>query len=222
MDNAQDREIANKIENALRNEMQLSSLDINISVKNGVVLLSGMVDTLAEKAFAQEIANQIPGVQKVENNLTIATDGTLTDDEIAANIERHLREGEESERLQNVGVKVEGGSAVLMGEVENLSDKNHAILAAQKAAGVKDVVSNIKLKPEADAPLTDDQITNRVVQLFSTSGINLPDVSVETQHQIVTLRGYVEGRHLAELAEELAMTVEGVKKINNMLKIRNK
>jgi osmotically-inducible protein OsmY len=137
-------EIIHLIEAALDQEMQLSSLDIHVDIKEDTVLLTGVVDTLAEKAFAQKVASQVPGVKKVENYLTISTDGTF------------------------------------------------------------------------------DQITIRIVQKFSTSGLSLPDIAVDTQNGEVFLRGYVEDQHMMEVAEELAMDTPGVKKLNNMLRIRER
>ena len=107
-----------------------------------------------------------------------------------------------------------------MGRVENLSDKTNAVNAAQKAAGVKDVVSNIKLDPTGDVPLADDKITSHIVQRFSTSGLSLPDIEVDTNNGSVYLHGYVDNQPTMELAEELVMEVQGVKKVKNYLKIR--
>jgi len=219
-----DEQIERQVSAALKKEMQLSAMDIHVDSHDGTVLLSGVCDTLAEKAFAEKVANQVTGVRKVENNLTISTDGTLTDDEIQAHIEQHLREGQFAENLKRVGVKVEGGSAVLMGKVNTLSDKTNAVKEAQKAAGVKDVVSKIQIIPEnADGEaieFTDDKITSKITQTFSTSGISIPDIEVSTENGEVTLRGHVDDRHMMEIAEELAMDIEGVKKINNLLQLR--
>jgi len=93
MSSSKKQPITDKIQEALENAMELSSLDIHVEHREGVVVLSGFVNTLDEKAAAEKIASQVEEVQKVENYLTIATDGTLTDDEIQTRIEHHLREG---------------------------------------------------------------------------------------------------------------------------------
>ncbi len=216
----QQKKLIRHVKSALEGEMQLSSVDIQVDAKEDIILLSGIVDTLAEKTFAEKVATQIEGVAKVENFITIGTDGTLTDDEITAHVEQHLHQGKDSENLDGVGVKVEGGSAVLMGRVDTLTDKNNALKAAQKAAGAKDVVSTIKLGPPHQDPLPDVMITNRIVQRYSTSGLSAPDIDVSTHEGTVSLKGYVEDTHMMELAEDLAMEVEGVKKLKNHLRIR--
>ncbi len=216
--------ISDKIQEALENAMELSSLDIHVDHREGVVVLTGFVNTLAEKAFAQKVAGQIEGVEKVENYLTIATDGTLTDDEIQAHIEQHLRESPFSEELSGVGVKVDGGSAVLMGQVRTLSDKTNAIKETQKATGVKNVVSKIEItspRQREFAEMTDDQITSTIAQRLSNTGVSIPDIHVSTVRGKVTLRGYAANKHSVEIAKEIAMDVEGVKKVHSLLKLRD-
>lgn len=57
-------------------------------------------------------------------------------------------------------------------------------------------------------------------QCFSTSGLSLPDIAVDTSDGAVFLHGYVDDQHMMELAEELVMEIQGVKKVKNYLKIR--
>jgi hypothetical protein len=49
----------------------VKGLDVNVDVKDGVVTLSGSVDTMAQRASAGKIAQGVDGAKKVENRLAI-------------------------------------------------------------------------------------------------------------------------------------------------------
>jgi len=74
-----DLEIKNKIRKALIRDPYINRYDINITVVDGVVYLSGAVDSYYEKAQADDVASRVNGVIAVENNISVnATGGALT------------------------------------------------------------------------------------------------------------------------------------------------
>ena len=56
---------------------ELSSSNVAVLVRYGVATLDGVVRTEAERARAQEIASQVPGVDEVVNELTVAPEVTV-------------------------------------------------------------------------------------------------------------------------------------------------
>lgn len=140
-----DSEIVDRIKEELKEKMQLSALDINVDSKQGNVILSGLVDVLSEKNFAEEVAKKIDGVVSIENSITIGMDSNITDSHIRHEIENKIYQGKESHGLSNVGIDVKGGTAVLMGHVEDDSDKRRAVELASSARGVVNVVDSIKI-----------------------------------------------------------------------------
>ena len=145
-----DTDIVNQIKKALREKMQLSSMDINVDCRQGNVILSGIVDVLSEKIFAEKIASKIDGVVSVENGITIGMDSNITDSHIKYEIENKIYEEEENDSLSNVGVDVKSGTAILMGHVENSSDKRKAVELASSSRGIANIVDSIKLKTRKD------------------------------------------------------------------------
>lgn len=145
-----DADIVNRIKKELREKMQLSSMDINVDCKQGNVILSGIVDVLSEKIFAKEIAGKIDGVISIENGITIGMDSNITDSHIKYEIENKIYGEEESDSLSNVGVDVKGGTAILMGHVENNSDKRKAVELASSSRGVVNIVDSIKIDSSKD------------------------------------------------------------------------
>ncbi|MCI0660187.1 MAG: BON domain-containing protein, partial [Acidobacteria bacterium] len=64
--------VSEKIEEALRRNAEVEARRIKIETLNGVVTLSGTVDSWTEKEEAERAARSAPGVTKVENHIVIA------------------------------------------------------------------------------------------------------------------------------------------------------
>lgn len=59
-----------KIYNAIQNSSSLNSPSIFVGCIDGVVTLSGQVESAAEKAIAERVALSVGGVKSVNNNLS--------------------------------------------------------------------------------------------------------------------------------------------------------
>ena len=75
---------ADAIKAVLARHMRLTALDIKVETRGGTVFLRGVVEVLAEKLFAEEVVKYLNGVQRVENELTVAPADTIS--------EKHLEE----------------------------------------------------------------------------------------------------------------------------------
>lgn len=76
-----DTTIENRIENALLNDPYVERSQLNVSVINNVVYLSGMVDNYFQKGQAEDVASRIYGVVRVENDIRVEEeDNPLTYD----------------------------------------------------------------------------------------------------------------------------------------------
>lgn len=211
-----DSVLETSIKKIFEDKMAASALDINVDCRNGNVVLSGMVDVLAEKTSAEKIAVSIEGVKKVENNITIATDGYIPDSDIENYVFQKLSN---SEDLVNITPKVKGGAVTLIGHVKTFNEEKDAIELAQQARGAKSVTSNIKI--ESEGKLDNSQITSRISRSLTNNGINTRDMQTTVKNNSVTLNGFVENRYEVELADELISNIEGVAKVKNYLKTRD-
>jgi osmotically-inducible protein OsmY len=59
------------VEQALHDDGRVTSKTIHVSGDDHIVALHGVVDSLEEFGVAQEVAEAVPGVDKVENHLQI-------------------------------------------------------------------------------------------------------------------------------------------------------
>ena len=72
-----DAKIATVVKTKLLMDTDISGFDIDVDVENGVVTLTGTVDSDAEEDLAIEIAKNASDVKDVENNLTVVTETAM-------------------------------------------------------------------------------------------------------------------------------------------------
>ncbi|MBM7616182.1 BON domain-containing protein [Alkaliphilus hydrothermalis] len=216
---APDDEITANIHEKLHEKMQASAMDIKAFSRNGYVHLSGIVDLYSEKKYAEEIAIHTEGVKGIENKITVAMDSNITDKHIEKDVIDKLRE-QPNNSIAGVGVKVTDGVVNLMGTLSNLKDSNQAMRIASNARGVKDVVSNINIGTVGE--YTDTSISNKIVQELSNTDLSFKDIGRSVSGGVVTLSGYLNSKEEVEVATEIAMSIEGVRKVRNHIKIRRK
>lgn len=72
-----DAKIATVVKTRLLMDTDISGFDIDVDVENGVVTLTGIVDSDAEEDLAIEIAKNASDVKNVENNLTVVTETAM-------------------------------------------------------------------------------------------------------------------------------------------------
>lgn len=151
-----DKYLALKVHSSIMDDPGLRVYGIKVSSSNGVVRLQGIVDVFAEKMRAEDIAARVSGVTHIENNLTVSTDGRITDEDINFEVAEELR------LAPNVDItKIYGdskkGVVHLYGDVNHPDEAKAAVWAAAKARGVKDIVNHI-------SGMRDMDITQRPVR----------------------------------------------------------
>jgi osmotically-inducible protein OsmY len=73
-----DKQIGAQFVQQLKNEPSLASVtpSLRLSIENGKAILRGTVKSQDEKDKVEAIAKQVPGVNGVENQLTVGANGT--------------------------------------------------------------------------------------------------------------------------------------------------
>lgn len=66
-----DDRIKERINDSLTDDWQVDASDIEVTVLNGEVILSGYVNDRAQKRKAEDLAESIPGVTHVENRIKL-------------------------------------------------------------------------------------------------------------------------------------------------------
>lgn len=210
-----DSEITGDVMAALGASPRARATDIRVHTRGGWVRLEGVVNTLEEKVEAEEVARAVEGVVGVENDLVISSDGLTPDLEI----ERAANDLLNTEGITGIGVRVEAGTAFLMGVVPNVAAKERAFDVVAKVKGVRDIVSELEIA--AGEPIDDTALANDVAEALSDNpDLEIADLDVQVHDGDVLLSGEVSDRRQKEMATRVAESVPGVRSVRNQLTIR--
>ncbi len=139
------RALEEAVREAIAADPGMRGYEIDVKARGGEVVLTGVVDVLAEKERLREIAQGVSGVERVEADLTVSTDGAVDDREVELEVAEELA-AQSGLDPKDVGARVEGGVAVLVGRVADAGEEELAVETAAKARGVKEVQSRLRRK----------------------------------------------------------------------------
>jgi osmotically-inducible protein OsmY len=133
-----------RIMDELAFEPSVKAAHIGVSVRDGVVTLSGHVDSVREKYAAERTARRIKGVKAVAQELIVhlPSDQKTTDDEIAAHADKILN-WDVAVPHDRISVLAEHGTVILRGEVDWYYQRAEAERDVLELAGVKAVINDI-------------------------------------------------------------------------------
>lgn len=211
-----DDSISASIKNEIIKEMDDTSKDIHVLTRHGYVNLTGVANVLYEKLKCEEIAKKVRGVKEIENNITISTDGTVTDKELTAELNKNLKDSPDSDKFIGITGKVNGGSAMLIGEVENEKYKKEALMIACKTYGLKDVVNSIDVSGTSE----DINLSNKIYETLINNKINISDIVYTVKRNNVTLTGFATNEREIDYIVDIIESIETVKHVENKLKPR--
>ena len=150
-DRSKDAWLDGKAESTLLFNTNLNSFDINTDVQNGVVILTGKVESDVDKALAEELVASLEGVDSVDNRLTVLNNkankdskmlAALMDSKIATVVKTKLLFESEISGTA-IEVEVKEGVVTLLGHADSDAAKELAIAIAKNTTDVKSVVDNL-------------------------------------------------------------------------------
>jgi len=137
-----DTEITNMVESKLLWNDQIDATNIDVETLNGVVTLTGNVNSYWEKSLAKNLAVATRGVKHVENNLAVVVGKTFADIDIENDIKNAFKRNILID-ADKIDVSVKNGIAHLTGIVPSFAMKEEAFNTAMMTAGVLDVTDDI-------------------------------------------------------------------------------
>jgi hyperosmotically inducible protein len=202
---ADNEALQSRIAATLKKDTTLAPRHIDVDVNQGIVTLTGTVRTATEKARAGRLA-KVSGVMRVNNEI-----------EIDPKMDRS--------KIDAAGEKTKTG---LTKAVDATVDAAHKTKdAVQKGVGKSEegvgkaadktstALSNVSDKA------SNASVTTRVKAAFSGEELlQNTAIDVETTNHVVTLRGTVGSDAAKARAGELALTVEGVTRVVNLLVLK--
>ena len=142
-----DTTISSRVKMNLINTPDVKARRIDVDVLDGVVTLTGLVESTAEIKKAEEVSLAVAGVKGVTNYLTVGsrTMGQALEDKIIVGKINSNLIVEPNMRSLNIDVDSNKGVVTLTGIVSNAEQKSRALEIAKVTAGVIKVVDNLKV-----------------------------------------------------------------------------
>lgn len=211
-----DRTITFWVGEALREDPRVWVANIDIDTKDGVVRLTGAVDTLMQRRYAGAIASKIRGVVRVENELDVAA-LPREDSRIAADVKQRLAFSSDV-KIRGLTVGVEEGVVTIGGEAESSGYRAEADLRASEVPGVRRVRNALTVRPAERR--SDDEIADELMQTFHRDVYltGLP-MEINCRNGKVVLGGRVGNAYQRTRAGELARNTNGVFDVVNEINI---
>lgn len=196
-------------------DMRIQPNEIGVAVKDGVVTLTGTVDTYVKKQAAVQAAERVRGVKAVANDLQVRLPGMgeRTDTDLARAAREALKWDSEAPS-DAVKIAVSDGLVTLEGEVESGFQKRAAEHAVYRLAGVKGVANLLIVRPRVTAGEFRQDIEKALVRNARTDAQH---INVEVEGSTVILRGTVASVAEKEAAEDTAWAEPGVSEVENFI-----
>jgi osmotically-inducible protein OsmY len=206
------------VQDELTWEPSIRDAEIGIAVKDGVVTLSGYVDTFAEKYQAERVVEKVSGVRAIADDLKVKVPLSLkrTDTEIAHSVVNALRA-----HIQvpddKIKAKVEEGWVTIEGDVEWQYQKSAAENAVRYLGGVVGVMNLIAVKPKRASPF---EVSQKIKDaLRRNAELDADRITVEAADGKVTLKGWVRSYAERRDAERAAWAAPGVTSVDDRISI---
>ncbi|MBF0126543.1 MAG: BON domain-containing protein [Magnetococcales bacterium] len=151
----EDNLLAMKLRTYYMRHDKVSLANINVSVFQGAVLLTGTASSQEEIDTALSIAKATRGVTKVHSELKVQQEslGEITKDAWYSNEVKIRLLADEQVRGVDIHVETTKGVVYLTGLAQSVAERNRAIEVARQVKGVKEVVSYIEVDPKTQ-PVT--------------------------------------------------------------------
>lgn len=198
-------------------EPSLNAAGVGVAVENGIVTLTGHVQTYAEKLKVEQVVKHVRGVRAIAEEIEVRPvhSHTHADDEIAKRALNMLN-WDVMVPAEDIQVKVQQGWLTLSGAVDWQYQRTAAEDDVRKLSGVLGVTNLVTIKPRAQS----DDIKERIEDALRRNAlIEANNIKIEVTDGKVTLEGKVHGWHEREVLETAVWAAPGVKAVDDRVTV---
>ncbi|HVZ72874.1 MAG TPA: BON domain-containing protein [Polyangia bacterium] len=215
-----DQDIQSDVVKELAWDTRLSTTEIGVLVKHGVVTLTGTVDAWAKVGAAEAAAHRVVGVLDVANELAVELPGSAhrTDADVAEAV-RHAIEWDTLVPNELIRSTVSHGVVTLEGTVPYWSQRYDSERAVERLAGVSRVVNRIEVEPKDEVDLQDARrAVAKALELHAHR--EAARIDLQADERVVDVRGVVHTwrEHAAVLGA--VRGTRGVRQVHDHLVVR--
>ncbi len=189
----------------------VNAANVGVAVKDGIVTLSGTVDTFLQKHAVERAARRVAGVRGIAVDLEVelAPDGNRSDSEIA-HAALHALRWHSLVPHDAIKVEVENGRVTLTGEVNRPYEKASAEQCVRPLVGVKGVTNLITLR----ALVNQADVAAQIGAAFARHARReAKHITIDVDGSVVTLRGKVDSLAEHDAAIGTAWNAKGVGRV---------
>jgi len=220
-----DNQIQNTVTQKLESKRQFSN--VQASVEDGIVKLTGTVDLYQRKLDAAKLARKTANVQGVDNLITVAgpniSDAQL-EQKLATKL-TYVREGYDI-TFDYFALGVKDGVVTVEGQDRTGLGRDEALYDIANMPGVKDVIDNISIEPVSQF---DDGLRLRALRVIYGDSV-LSRYAIDPARPIriivdnghLTLYGSVDSKMDKEVAGIRANQLFGAFSVDNKLQVEGK
>ncbi|MFZ0382764.1 MAG: BON domain-containing protein [Solirubrobacteraceae bacterium] len=204
-----DKTIEQSVMRELEWDPRVKATRIGVTAKDGAVVLSGRVDSYAERVGAVRAAERVYGVRAVADEIEVkpATPSNGSDEEVAETIARQLACN--SVVPDTVKAEVRQGHVTLRGTVEWSHQREAAERPLEQMCGVYGISNEITLKAPAKPKAADveEEVHQAIARM---ADLDARSIGVTVRNGTVHLRGNVHSLAERRIAEEAAASAGAV------------
>jgi osmotically-inducible protein OsmY len=212
-----DSQLKKDVESELEWDPAIDASQVGVLVKDGVVTLTGHLDSYAAKYAAERAAQRVRGVKglAVELDVRLGALARRNDGDLASAAESALK-WHALVPEERIKVMVEKGWVTLSGEVDWEYQRHHAVKAVRALTGVVGVSNDISVKPQ----VTPANITQRIQgALERQADREAKNIEVIVSGNTVTLKGQVHSWAERAAAQGAAWSAPGITSVVNQLHV---
>lgn len=191
--------------------------EIGVAVNEGVVTLTGTVETYLIRQEAQNAALRVRGVHAVANDIVVRLPipAERTDSDLALAALNALK-WDAAIPTDQIDVTVSNAWITLQGQVEWHFQREAAQRVVQRLAGVKGVTNLITVAAQA-VPADIKQLIERA--FVRTAEVDAKSITVSVHDHTATLKGTVRSYLEKVAAGQIAAAAPGITMVENQIKI---
>jgi osmotically-inducible protein OsmY len=210
-----DQQVQKDVLAELQWDARVAPSEVGVAVKDGIVTLSGQVDSYLKKWAAEEAALRVRGVKAVANDIQVKlpNEDRRTDTDIAAAAINVLK-WDAAVPMDRVQVTVSEGWVTLKGEVDWQFQKEAAEREVRNLKGVLGVTNLISVSPRVKPSDVKKKIEDALLRSVKTDAER---IDVDVQGTRVVLKGKVRSFAEKEEAERAAWQAPGITSVDDQI-----